>query len=60
MYPLTLRLIQKFLSKKVHGNFHVVHAARTIETNSKILYRKGPWNVHAPCNSETCVMSHAS
>ena len=26
MYPVTLRLIQKLLSKRVHGNFHVLYS----------------------------------
>ena len=48
MYPVTQRLIQKFFTKRAHGNFHV---PCNIETNSEILYRKHPWKF-------SCILSH--
>ena len=65
MYPVTLTLIQKFFTDRVHGNFHV---PCNTETNSEILYGKGTvtlrlipkffperahGNFHVPCNIET-------
>ena len=38
MYPITLRLIQKFFTERVQGNFL---ASCTIETNSRIFLLKG-------------------
>ena len=53
-YPVTLilRLYQKFFTERVHGNFHV---SCNIETNSEILYQKGPWKFPCtvPSNIET-------
>ena len=37
MYPVTFRLIQKFFTKRVHGNFYV---PSSIKTNSKMLLLK--------------------
>ena len=38
MYPVTLRLIQKFFTERVHGNFHV---SCNIETDSKMFLPEG-------------------
>ena len=43
MYPVTLRLIQKFFTERVHRNFHVLC---NIETNSEIPYRKVHGSFH--------------
>ena len=42
MYPVTLRLIQKFLTERVHGNFHVSY---NIEINSKMFLPKGSMEI---------------
>ena len=44
MYPVILRLIQKFFTEKVHGNFYL---PCNTDTNSEILYQKGTWKF--PC-----------
>ena len=44
MYPVILGLIQKFFTKRAHGNFRV---PSNIETNSKLFFFKGPWKF--PC-----------
>ena len=49
VYPVTSRLIQKFVTERVHGNFHV---SCDIEFNlKKIYYQKGPWISCCTCNS---------
>ena len=52
MYPVTLRLIQKFCPERVHGNFLV---SCNIETNSKMFLPKimVHGNFHVPSNIET-------
>ena len=49
MYPVRLRLIQKFCTERVHGNFLV---SCNIETNSKMFLPKimVHGNFHVPCN----------
>ena len=42
MYPVIMRLIQKFFTKRVHGNFHV---PSNIETNSKLFLLKGSMEI---------------
>ena len=52
-YPVTSRLIHKFFTETVHGNFHV---SCNIETNSEILHSTDEsihGNFHVPCNIET-------
>ena len=41
-YPVILRLIQKFFTKRVHGNFHV---PSNIEINSKLFLLKGSMEI---------------
>ena len=49
VYPVTLRLIQKFVTERVHGNFRV---SCHIEFNfKKNYYQKGPWKSRCTCNS---------
>ena len=42
MNPVILRLIQKFFTKRVHGNFHV---PSNTETNSIMLLLKGTMEI---------------
>ena len=42
MYPVILRLIQKFFTKRVHGNFLV---PSNIETYSKVFLLKGSMEI---------------
>ena len=42
MYPVTLRLIQKFFTERVHRNFLVLS---NIETNSKMFLLKGSMEI---------------
>ena len=46
MYPVILRLIQKFFTKRVDGNFHVLYPL-TLRLIQKCFYLKGPWKF--PC-----------
>ena len=52
MYPVTLRLIQKFCTERVHGNFHV---SSNIETNliQKCFTERVHGNFHVSCNMDT-------
>ena len=44
VYPVTSRLIQKFVTERVHGNFHV-------SFDIKFKLKKGPWKSCCNCNS---------
>ena len=48
VYPVTSRLIQKFVTERVHGNLHV--SCHT-EFNKINYYQKGPWKYRCTCNS---------
>ena len=44
MYPVILRLIQKFFTKRVHGNFHVLYPL-TLRLIQKCFYLNGSMEI---------------
>ena len=53
LYPVILRLIQKFFTKRVHRNFHV---SCNIETNSKMFLPTYKWSMEISTYTVTLLM----
>ena len=53
MYPLIMRVIQKFFTKRVHGNFHV---PSNIETNSKMFLPMYKWSMEISMYTVTLIL----